>query len=246
MTKPRVTPYITADEITRLCEEREVPPLLRKPLEDAVAVFNDAVAGTNLGVIKPWGDWLIEFRNALRNEDQKQVALPHVRNLYQFKVKPLPRQKGKVADLSESLRTLMKTYGGRTVTEVVREDVQRVSDVRYSEDLTQAETLPSSLLPALTRLHDAITTIESFDPNDYQSKAVDRVAQSKRSGGRGGRRKEIDELEIEQRLRRRDYKVSANKKAIVADIAEDLDIGESTVRLVAAKAGLTQRRKKKI
>lgn len=61
MKKPHATPAITADEVDRMCEDREVPPLLRGPLEDAVAFFNEAVAGQT--PCMTWQEWLEPIRN---------------------------------------------------------------------------------------------------------------------------------------------------------------------------------------
>lgn len=59
MVKPLVTRAINVDEIAHLCEG--VPPVLRLPLEEAVALFNEVVAGQE--PCWTWQQWVEPFRN---------------------------------------------------------------------------------------------------------------------------------------------------------------------------------------
>lgn len=173
MAKPRVTLAITPEEVARICEDREVPPLLREPLEDAVAFFNEGVAGQR--PCRTWQEWLEPFRD--------------------------PPPLGTLG--------LYPEYGG-------------------------------TLVHALSRLHNAITAIERFDPKEHYSKAVDRVAQGMRSRGKGGRKPKVDADVIAAWLKRRGYQSADNKKALVIEAAERFNVSQASVRAAASTAGLTR------
>lgn len=172
MAKPRVTPSITSEEVSRLCID--VPPMLRVPFEEAASLFNEVVAGQE--PFRTWQQWIEPFRD------------------------PSPP---------------LGLIG------IWREH-------------------PGDYFNVLCRLHEAIIAIENFDPKHYYSKAVDRVAQGMRSRGKGGRKPTIELDKIAAWLRRRNYQLSDNKKALVIDAADRFGVSQSTVRAAASSAGLTR------